>query len=635
MFNKINICLIFLLLLFSIENGSAQKKYQVEDRKNRSISVFPTQKQWNTISNHPRLFIEKNLFEKIKFQNDSITIRLKSILKIEADKIVKSEPLVYPNGINTMDTGRDIQGQLVNLAMAYRLFGDLCYLERAKKEVLRTTELQNWGTGHFLDAAEISLGVGIAFDWLYDHFTIEERKKVAKAIAEKILLPSLEAKEGVTHATSWVNGNFNWNPVCHTGISVGALSIAEIFPKLSKQVVERAITNLPFAGESYANDGSFPEAPSYWSYGTSFFAMEIEALRSVFGHASNLEKTPGFLKSADYILQMTGPTGQDFNYSDYHADRWNEPIMMWYGRELKRRILVNNEIDAIKSINLDLLNEKQTNLHRLTTMELIWWKPNLLSQKVELLPLHYSANGGLSIGVMRTSWNDPLAGFLAIKGGTPNVSHGHMDASSFVYEANGIRWALDLGTEDYNKMRAAKLDLWNYSQNSTRWDSFRAGPESHNIIRFDNAKQDVSGVAPISQLSKKSGVVGNVLDLTTLYSSQVEKVTRTVRLFPNKSIAIEDEWKTTDKDVEYVFQWITAAKASIAEYGVLLEQNGQSIKLKIETQNSQIKPEIVIEDVSKSKAIQDSDNPGVSRILIKLKSRKSTSYKLIIKAIPE
>jgi hypothetical protein len=48
---------------------------------------------------------------------------------------------------------------------------------------------------------------------------------------------------------------------------------------------------------------------------------------------------------------------------------------------------------------------------------------------------------------------------LDIKEGTPNGSHAHMDAGSFVYETNGIRWAIDLGTEEYFKMRAAKLDL--------------------------------------------------------------------------------------------------------------------------------------------------------------------------------
>jgi hypothetical protein len=98
--------------------------------------------------------------------------------------------------------------------------------------------------------------------------------------------------------------------------------------------------------------------------------------------------------------------------------------------------------------------------------------------------LHWTAAGELPIAVMRSAWDDPDATYLAIKGGTPNQSHGHMDVGSFVLEANGVRWALDLGTESYNRMRAAKLDLWNYSQDSSRWTTFRVGPEGHNILRF-------------------------------------------------------------------------------------------------------------------------------------------------------
>lgn len=626
--------LICLLLLFFTVMISAQIDKESNDNIQKIYSSYPSEKQLENIPIHPRLFAKNGRFEEIKLQNDFVTLRLKRILKLEVERILKSTPVTYTNSINSMDTGRTIQGQLVNLAMGYRLFGDVRCLERAKKEVLRATELNNWGTGHFLDAAEISLGVGIAFDWLYDHFTIEERQKIARAITEKILLPSLEVKEGESHDTSWVNGNFNWNPVCHTGISVGALAIVEMEPKIAKQVVERAITNLPFAGESYSSEGSFPEAPSYWSYGTTFFAMEIEVLRSVFGTAYNLEKIPGFLMSADYIMQVTGPTGEDFNYSDYHSDRWNEPIMMWYGRELNRKIVVNQELKNTQRIDQDLLNGHPTNLHRLTAMELIWWDPKLLSKQEDVLPLHYTAKGGLPLAIMRTEWNDPSAGFLAIKGGTPNVSHGHMDVGSFVYEVNGIRWALDLGTENYNKMRAAKLDLWNYTQNSNRWTTFRVGPDSHNILRFNNARQEVSGSATISKLSDKNGAVGNVLDLTSIYKSQVKKVTRTVRLFHDKSITIQDEWQTRDQTVDYTFQWVTGAKVRLQPYGIVLEQNGKSMQLNVEIPNSNSNPEISIEDISKSKALQDSDNPGLSRIIINIKSPANSKSVLRIKALP-
>jgi hypothetical protein len=47
---------------------------------------------------------------------------------------------------------------------------------------------------------------------------------------------------------------------------------------------------------------------------------------------------------------------------------------------------------------------------------------------------------------------------------------------------------------------------------------------------------------------------------------------------------------------------------SIQPYGALLEQNGKSMKLNVEIPNS-VKLEILVEDVSNAKAVQDSDNP--------------------------
>jgi hypothetical protein len=74
--------------------------------------------------------------------------------------------------------------------------------------------------------------------------------------------------------------------------------------------------------------------------------------------------------------------------------------------------------------------------------------------------------------------NDPFAVFLAIKSGTPIVSHGHMGVGSFILEVNGVRWTLDLHGESYDKIRAAKHDLRNYAQDSNLWTTFKQKSDS-------------------------------------------------------------------------------------------------------------------------------------------------------------
>ena len=41
--------------------------------------------------------------------------------------------------------------------------------------------------------------------------------------------------------------------------------------------------------------------------------------------------------------------------------------------------------------------------------------------------------------------------YLGIKGGANNAcEHGHYDLGSFVLDSGGVRWAMDLGPDDYN-----------------------------------------------------------------------------------------------------------------------------------------------------------------------------------------
>ena len=56
--------------------------------------------------------------------------------------------------------------------------------------------------------------------------------------------------------------------------------------------------------------------------------------------------------------------------------------------------------------------------------------------------------------------------------------------------------------------------------------------------------------------------------------------------------------------------------------------------LKIEVSDSKVKPEILIEDVSKAKNVQDSDNPGISRIVIRFKTAAKSKALLRVTATP-
>lgn len=583
---------------------------------------------FKTLPPHPRLFADAARFQTLKAQNDPVSRQMVALLRDESEKILAAGPVTFPSGTIILGAIREVQGRILTLAMMYRLTGEKRFFEGARTELLTFAAREDWGPSHFLGVGEACFAAGIGLDWLHDDLSSDDREWIASAIVNFALLPSLEVNEV---PGSWVNGDFNWNQVCHAGLSVGALAVAEREPELARKIVDRAVKNVPTAGAVYAPDGSYPEGPSYWSYGTTFHVMLIEALRGTLGTSCGLEALPGFLKGADFKLQMVGPTGDDYNFSDYHKESAHDPVMVWLARELNRSDLATTELKKITERHAAIASpqERMLNVSRHLALELLWWQPSLAAAKCSL-PLHWTAGGHLPIAVIRSAWDDPRATFVAVKGGTPNQSHGHMDAGSFILEDGGVRWALDLGSESYNKMRAAKIDLWNYSQESTRWKTFRCGPEAHNIMRFDGARQNVEGKAEIRPLPDQNGVMGDVVELSALYKSHVESARRTVKLFPDLTVSIEDEWKTGAKPVEYAFQWLTKAKVTRLPSGVRLEQSGESLELRVDSPGEF---QIEIEDQSQAKAPQDTPNPNLSRIVIRQKTDAEKVGKLSVRTV--
>ena len=90
---------------------------------------------------------------------------------------------------------------------------------------------------------------------------------------------------------------------------------------------------------------------------------------------------------------------------------------------------------------------------------------------------------GVQCAFFRSSWEDPNALFLAVKGGDNKAPHAHLDLGSFVLDAGGVRWAADLGPDDYN--------LPGYF-GKQRWGYYRMRTESHNTPLVDQENQGCS-----------------------------------------------------------------------------------------------------------------------------------------------
>ena len=102
---------------------------------------------------------------------------------------------------------------------------------------------------------------------------------------------------------------------------------------------------------------------------------------------------------------------------------------------------------------------------------------------------------------MRSSWSDSSAIYVGLKAGSPSVNHAHMDVGSFIMEADGVRWAMDFGMQNYESLESNGVDLWNSKQDSQRWQVFRYNNFVHNTLTVNNSLQRVAGQATITGYS--------------------------------------------------------------------------------------------------------------------------------------
>jgi hypothetical protein len=334
---------------------------------------------------------------------------------------------------------------------------------------------------------------------------------------------------------------------------------------------------------------------------------------------------------------MTAPGGLLYNFGDNGSGLGYEPVMFWFARELRRGDLLRREVS-----NLEKLAEAITagapraDASRMMALALIWRDPSLPTVPASPPPLVWWSEGGSQPqAVLRSGWDDPRATFVGIKAGRADDSHAHMDIGSFILESDGVRWAVDLGRENYPHARAHGMaaDLFKTNQTSKRWSIFRCGPESHNLLRFDNAPPLVTEKAEIRPLPPAiDGASGFAVDLSPVVRGQVARAERRIRLHPDRSLSIEDEWTTSTTATHVTFQWLTFAEVTPAPDGATLRQNGETLRLHFTASDRNARLEV--EDVSAPRNRWDSPNPGLRRIVIRLATPPTTTAHLHVTATP-
>jgi len=426
----------------------------------------------------------------------------------------------------------------------------------------------------------MTTAVAIGYDWCYDQLSPSERSTIKDAIKNYGLIASNDNP-------SWTTMTNNWIQVCCAGTLFGAMAILEDEPTLANQVIARSQNLIVNAQGFYTPDGAYPEGPGYWDYGTTFNVLMYSALEKYYGTDGGLSNSPGFLQTGAYSQALVTPCMYTFGYSDTGSGFSIEPAVFWFYNKTHDPSLL-----YFQKKKIDLSSATTFTSERNLPAIMIWGAANNVSMDNAMPPtnLFYQASGETPVVVMRSSWESPEAVYLACKLGSNQSSHAHMDIGSFIFEAENVRWAVDLGNEDYITIEShiGSNALWSYSQNSKRWDVFRNGNLSHSTLNFNGGKQTVF---PISQSVQIKNTVNTdtlmsaTADLTPAYSRDVQKIERTVALIDKKQAKITDV--VTTNNTSTILSWnMTAGTEFVtldqANNQIILSSNGKRLYIKVD-----------------------------------------------------
>lgn len=381
---------------------------------------------------------------------------------------------------------------IMNLSLLYLLTGEERYFFHAKRWIKTVCGYKDWGYNRLvnvdLSAAWILFGLSLAYDWLKDSFTPEEKEMIFKKLVlqAQIMYDYKVATEGEGWSTQYFQ-NHNW--INMTGLAAAGYALVAEYPEAQK-FIDISKKNFEKVYEYMADDGSNYEGAAYWRYGGMWLFVYAHLLRSAEG--IDLFKTNSYLKNTFYyrLYQSTGNLLHPLNFGDCHdyfssqvpavyytvASEYNDGYAQSFAEMVLDKYLYREALES--HVKPGILFE--------AGLEFLWYNPKVEPKDLAELPkTRYFPDLGLFY--IRTSW-DKDATVFSIKCSAPggnkqwkigwdhyrlynhkvmSLSHHHPDNLSYILNRKNVPLLVD---EGYNR---------------------EIKPEHHNSVLVDGMIYDV------------------------------------------------------------------------------------------------------------------------------------------------
>lgn len=597
-FNKITILndIDYLNNFMVNERPTAEKLYQ--DAMNHL---------GNDLTQHPRVMLNGSDINRMKAfigTDGDFTVLYNKLIAF-AERALGVAPVSYhyndPLRMNVDDHTR----RIIALALAWNLSEDVRYLNRCYEELRIIADFPDYNTATIHDVAEWNETLAVGFDWIYNGLNDEQREYLASRILNKSLKDLAEGLygriKGRPNSSDW--GNLKWftnmNTVSVAGIVSAASAVAEYDPEYCMDVISKALYALEYPLAQNAPSGAWIEGPNYWNYHNESAAYVLLTLRETFGSYYGLDKMKGYKDTGKFMLSMIGPRGVNTLGDTYFSEYYQSWGLSLCGNVFNDQLLLDFRLDALK-------NNYSNNI---SAFDLISYSGNICHESNIGYGTYtegmesYTVRGDANIGSNKM--------YFSTHFGNTQHYHSQNDCGTFVLDIDGVRWAEDLGMDDYNLQNQL-----GYGQK----DLYRYRAEGHNTLVInpdESIGQREPAFAPVIRYDANSSSGYVISDMSEIYEDVNSLKT---------GYYIGDDMKTVTARFEIDLKeysdmwWFMHTKADIEISGntAYLTKEGKTLAITFETDadTAELK-EMAAQPLPTSPQVpEQNQNAGVSKVAI-------------------
>ena len=510
----------------------------------------------------PRLIHNAASWAALKAQiaTDPVLAKIMDALKASGEDLLKDPELTRING----DTGGEGPKAVYRMGLLGALHygdGDLKWQERGARELIALTDkvsFRDWHPDLMDNVTDMVVATALGYDWFRTGLNNEQAAVVRTYLADKgiaALIAHLEGEEIPESAKGTSGGQTGTKSkapppkvqpkgqgktdtaklppdskqmAAASALLLTAVCLADEEPAVAKKAADAAAKIFGKGIVRFAPAGVWPEGLQAGEAVMDYVAMLAQSLKSASGKDLGISLLEGIPQFGVARMHLMGPTGQTFNFGDATSAASTRP---WVATWLCG-IAGNPGIRAVAA------GPKQavTSSYFGQVGNFIYYNAHAAGDGTADT-MDYAQPGGF-VAALRSGW-EKTDYFIAVKGGENEDTTAQLDIGSFVLEAGGLRWGIELGAE---MDKAPGFEVKPGADRTKRFELYIENTKGQNTLIIDgNQELDARASVLLGNSTPERGLA--VVDMTKAYSKHAKDVHRGVMVMRGAKpyIVVQDD----------------------------------------------------------------------------------------------